>query len=61
MKNSDLLLAADTVWVQNGGTHRSPAGPVLLRSGETALTEAAAGKAHLRRPPVTDLEGGLAQ
>jgi hypothetical protein len=61
MKNSDLLLAANTLWVQNGGTPGSPVGPVLLRSGETALTEAAAGKAHLRRPLVTNLEGGRTQ
>jgi hypothetical protein len=60
MKNSDLLLAANTLWVaHNGGTHGSPVGPLLLRSAEIAADEAAAGKARLRRPSVTNLEGDL--
>ncbi len=51
MKNSDLLLAANTLWVaRRGGTHGSPASPLLRHSGRTTRDEAAAGKARLRRP-----------
>jgi hypothetical protein len=51
MKNSDLLLAANTLWVvKNGGTHGSPVGPLLLRRDEIGAREAAAVKARLRRP-----------
>jgi hypothetical protein len=53
MKNSDLLLAANTLWVaQHGGTQGSPVSPLLLRGGEMATSEATVGKAHLRRPVV---------
>jgi len=53
MKNSDLLLAANTLWVaRHGGTQGSPMNPLLRRSGQPPRDEAAAGKARLRRPRV---------
>jgi len=52
MKNSDLLLFANTLWVQNGGTHGCPVDPLLLRCAEIAIDEAPPGKARLRRPIV---------
>jgi hypothetical protein len=57
MKNSDLLLAANTLWVaQHGGTHGSPMSP--LRGAETTRDEAAAGTARLRRPFATHPNAG---
>jgi hypothetical protein len=55
MKNADLLLAANTLWVvaHHGGTHGSPVNPLLHRSGATTRDEATAGEARLRRPFVT--------
>ena len=29
MKTADLIIAVNTVWLQNGGTHGSPVGPLL--------------------------------
>ena len=52
MKNADLLVAANTLWVvaHHGGTHGSPVNPLLHRSGEATRHEATAGEARLRRP-----------
>lgn len=49
MPNHDLLIAANTIWVvQNGGTHGSPIGPLLLRCGNTAAARLRSGEARLR-------------
>jgi hypothetical protein len=51
MKTTDLLIAADTVWVvPNGGTHGSPADPLLRVADETAAGRLRLGNARLRGP-----------
>ena len=46
MKNADLLIAVNTVWVvlQNGGTHGSPVGPLLHASHGRTESWAALGQ-----------------
>jgi hypothetical protein len=44
MKNADLLIAVNTVWLQNGGTQGSPVGPLLHASGSRAGSWAALGQ-----------------
>jgi hypothetical protein len=58
MKNSDLLLAGNTLWVaHHGGTHGSPMSPLLQRGVRATHREAATGGARLRRPFGTHRDG----
>ncbi len=55
MTNTQLFIAANTIWVvQNGETHGSPVNPLLRRSGKTNVGVAPAGKARLRRQSPAD-------
>jgi hypothetical protein len=44
MKTADLVIAVNTVWLQNGGTHGSPVGPLLHTSRGLAASWAALGQ-----------------
>jgi hypothetical protein len=63
MTNADLLIAVNTVWLQNGGTHGSPVGPLLHASRGQADEWAALGQSPA--PPAgtasnPDAEGRVA-
>jgi hypothetical protein len=44
MKTDDLIIAVNTVWLQNGGTHGSPVGPLLYAPQRPAAAWAALGQ-----------------
>jgi len=51
MKTSDLVIAANTIWVvQRGGTQGSPTSPLLLRVPSPTDPRLRSGKARLRQP-----------
>jgi hypothetical protein len=51
MKTADLVIAVNTVWLQNGGTHGSPVGPLLYATQRRAEAWAALGQSPT--PPAT--------
>jgi hypothetical protein len=62
MKTADLVIAVNTVWLQNGGTHGSPVGPLLHTSRSRAGVWAALGQSPA--PPnkaasSSDVEGNV--
>jgi hypothetical protein len=50
MKTTDVVIAANTIWVaSNGGTHGSPVRPLLHRKATPSTRWLLPGKARLRR------------
>jgi len=63
MKTADLVIAVNTVWLQNGGTQGSPVGPLLHTSRSRADAWAALGQSPAppdSTPPSSDEERKVA-